>query len=59
VVTTRAHIHYVATEYGVAHLFGKSLHQRARALIAIAHPEHRETLDQQADERFGQRERGL
>lgn len=45
VVTTRCHVHYVATEYGIAHLYGKNLDQRARALIAIAHPEEREALD--------------
>lgn len=45
VVTTRAHVHFVATEYGVIDLFGKSLHQRARALIEIAHPDDRESLD--------------
>lgn len=44
VVTTRAHVHYVVTEYGVAHLKGKNLRQRAKALIDIAHPEHREAL---------------
>lgn len=41
VVTTRAHIHYVVTEYGVASLFGKSLAERARELISIAHPQDR------------------
>lgn len=40
-VTTRAHVHYVVTEYGVASLFGKSLSERARELIAIAHPQDR------------------
>ena len=44
VVTTRADVHYVATEYGVADLFGKSLRERAEALIAIAHPDFREEL---------------
>lgn len=44
VVTTRAHVHYVVTEYGVAYLKGKNLRQRAKALIDIAHPEHREHL---------------
>ncbi|MGA9521037.1 MAG: acetyl-CoA hydrolase/transferase C-terminal domain-containing protein [Myxococcaceae bacterium] len=53
VVTTRAHVHYVATEYGVANLYGKNLRQRARALIGIAHPSHRETLEQAARLRFG------
>jgi len=59
VVTTRAHVHYVATEHGVAQLFGKSLHQRARALIEIAHPNQQESLCKEADKRFGKRERGL
>lgn len=44
VVTTRAHVHYIATEYGVADLYGKTLGQRAKALIEIAHPDDRETL---------------
>jgi acyl-CoA hydrolase len=48
VVTTRAHVHYVVTEYGVAYLYGKNLKERAKALIDIAHPEHREELDQMA-----------
>ena len=53
VTTTRAHVHYVATEFGVVNLFGKNLQQRARALISIAHPDHRETLEAAAFERFG------
>lgn len=48
VVTTRAHVHYVVTEYGIADLYGKNLKQRAKALIAIAHPDHREFLEEQA-----------
>ncbi len=52
VVTTRAHVHYVITEYGIANLFGKNLRQRAKALIEIAHPNHRESLEKQAFERF-------
>lgn len=44
VVTTRAHVHYVITEYGVADLYGKTLDERARALVEIAHPEDREDL---------------
>ncbi|MFN3950955.1 MAG: acetyl-CoA hydrolase/transferase family protein [Thermaurantimonas sp.] len=55
VVTTRAHVHYVVTEYGVAYLYGKNLHQRAMALRDIAHPDHREMLDRAIFERFGQR----
>lgn len=53
VVTTRANVHYIITEYGVAYLYGKNLRQRARALINIAHPDHRETLERYAAERFG------
>ncbi len=52
VVTTRAHVHYVVTEYGVAHLHGRNLRQRAKALIEIAHPDHREVLERAAAERF-------
>jgi acyl-CoA hydrolase len=52
VVTTRAHVHYVVTEFGIAHLYGKNLTQRARALINIAHPDHREQLEKRAFERF-------
>ncbi|MEZ4459075.1 MAG: acetyl-CoA hydrolase/transferase C-terminal domain-containing protein [bacterium] len=44
VVTTRAHVHYVVTEYGVADLYGKTLGERAEALMAIAHPSQREAL---------------
>lgn len=50
VVTTRAHVHYVVTEYGVADLYGKNLTQRAKALIDIAHPDHREALERAAFE---------
>ncbi len=52
VVTTRAHVHYIVTEYGVANLYGQSLRRRARSLIDIAHPDHREELDKAAYERF-------
>jgi acyl-CoA hydrolase len=44
VVTTRAHIHYVVTEFGVAQLYGKTLGERAKGLIEIAHPDDREKL---------------
>jgi len=44
VVTTRAHAHYIVTEYGVANLRGKSIRERAQALIDIAHPDFREQL---------------
>lgn len=52
VVTTRAHAHYIVTEYGVAYLYGKNMKQRAKALIEIAHPNHREALEKEAFERF-------
>jgi acyl-CoA hydrolase len=50
VVTTRADVHYVVTEYGVAYLHGKNLGQRARALINVAHPQYREALEKYAYE---------
>jgi acyl-CoA hydrolase len=53
VVTTRANVHYVVTEFGVAELFGKNLKQRARALINIAHPDHRETLYREVYDIYG------
>ncbi len=52
VVTTRAHVHYVVTEYGAVFLFGKNLRERAKALISIAHPDDREALERAAAERF-------
>ncbi len=52
VVTTRAHAHYIVTEYGIAYLYGKNMRQRAKALIAIAHPNTREALEREAFERF-------
>jgi len=52
ITTTRAHVHHVATEYGVVDLFGKNLKQRAKALISIAHPSHREKLEKESQERF-------
>jgi acyl-CoA hydrolase len=51
VVTTRGDVHYVVTEFGVAQLYGKTLRQRARALIGIAHPRFREPLERAARER--------
>jgi acyl-CoA hydrolase len=53
VVSTRAHIHYVVTEYGIVNLFGKSLKERAHALISISHPNVQEELTKAAFERFG------
>ncbi|KAI8845422.1 acetyl-CoA hydrolase/transferase family protein [Chytridium lagenaria] len=48
VITTRPHVHYVVTEWGYAFLFGKNLQQRAKALIGIAHPDHRAELEKAA-----------
>jgi acyl-CoA hydrolase len=53
VVTTRFQTQYVATEWGIAFLRGKNLAQRAKALIAIAHPDDREELEKAACKRFG------
>ncbi len=47
VVTTRAHVHYVITEYGVVDLFGRTLKERAAALISIAHPDDRVNLERE------------
>ena len=51
VITTRGHVRTVVTEWGVAELFGKTLGERARALIGIAHPDYREELTSAARER--------
>ena len=53
VVTPRADVQWVVTEYGAVNLYGKSLQERAKLLISIAHPEDREILDRAARERFG------
>lgn len=53
VVTTRAHVDYVITEYGIAELRGRSLAERADALIQIAHPDFREALSREAHEILG------
>lgn len=50
VVTTRAHVHYVVTEWGIADLYGKSIKQRIKSMIDIAHPDHREEIERQAFE---------
>jgi len=52
VTTTRAHVHYIATEYGVVNLYGKNLRQRAKELISIAHPDHREQLEKESYTQF-------
>jgi acyl-CoA hydrolase len=53
VVTTRSHVHWIITEHGAVNLYGKSLQERAKLLIKIAHPDAREELDKAAFERFG------
>ena len=50
VVTSRNHVRFVVTEYGVADLYGKSIRQRAGQLIGIAHPDFRAELEKQANE---------
>ena len=52
VVTTRGHVHWVVTEYGIVNLFGKNLKQRGKELINISHPDHRESLEKSFYERF-------
>ena len=53
VVTSRFHIHHFVTEYGSVNLYGKTLQERARLITSIAHPDHREALDQAAFNRYG------
>lgn len=48
----RITVHYVVTEYGIADLYGKTLIQRAKALIDVAHPDFREELDRFVTERY-------
>ena len=55
VVTPRADVQWVVTEYGAVNLYGKSLQERARLVTSIAHPEDREALERAAFERFGRR----
>ncbi len=50
VVTGRNHVHYIVTEYGIADLYGKTIRQRAKQLIGIAHPDFRKDLERQAAE---------
>ncbi|MCL4119214.1 UNVERIFIED_CONTAM: hypothetical protein GTU68_021256 [Idotea baltica] len=47
VVTTRSHVHYVVTEYGIANLYGKTIKERVKSLVNIAHPDHRASIDKQ------------
>lgn len=53
VVTTRAHMHWLVTEYGAVNLYGKTLQKRAKLIISVAHPDFREELDRAAFERYG------
>jgi acyl-CoA hydrolase len=53
VVTTRNHMHWFVTENGAVDLYGKSLQERARLLISVAHPSAQEELDRAAFERYG------
>jgi acyl-CoA hydrolase len=53
VVTTRSNMHWFVTEFGAVNLYGKTLQERAKLIISIAHPDHRETLDKSAFERYG------
>ncbi|KAG5459414.1 MAG: acetyl-CoA hydrolase/transferase family protein [Olpidium bornovanus] len=52
VITTRAHVHWVVTEWGAVNLFGMNMAQRAHAMVGLAHPDDRESLDKAAFERF-------
>jgi acyl-CoA hydrolase len=53
VVTPRPSVRWIVTEYGAVNLFGKSLQERAKLLISIAHPDDRNKLDEAAFKRFG------
>ncbi len=53
VVTTRANMHWFVTENGAVNLYGKTLQERAKLIIKVAHPDHQEELDKAAFERFG------
>ena len=53
VVTTRSNMHWFVTEYGAVDLYGKTLQERAKQIISIAHPDHREQLEREAFERYG------
>lgn len=53
VVTSRAHVHYVVTEYGIADLYGKNIAQRVKELINISHPDHREQLEREGYNLYG------
>ena len=53
VVSTRANIHWLVTEFGAVNLYGRTLQDRAKLIISISHPDHQEDLDKAAFERFG------
>lgn len=53
VVTTRAHVQYIVTEYGVANLYGKTIKQRVKELVKISHPDHREAIEKEYFEATG------
>ena len=53
VVSTRANIHWLVTEFGAVNLYGRTLQDRAKLIISISHPDHQELLDKAAFERFG------
>lgn len=53
VVSTRSNMHWFVTEYGAVNLYGKTLQERAKLIISVAHPNYRESLDKAAFERFG------
>ncbi len=53
VVTTRANMHWFVTEFGAVNLYGKTMQDRAKAIISVAHPDHQEELDKAAFDRFG------
>lgn len=55
VVTTRAHVQYVVTEYGIVNLYAKNLRERAEAMASIAHPDFREEICRQAHELYGRK----
>lgn len=52
-VSTRANIHWLVTEFGAVNLYGRTLQDRAKLIISIAHPSAREDLEKAAFERFG------
>ncbi len=53
VVTTRANMHWFVTEHGAVNLYGKTMQERAKLMISVAHPDHQEMLDKAAFDRFG------